>query len=463
MQAVILAGGTGSRLWPLSRQHYPKQFLSLGDKDSLLHQCLQRASYLCERPTLLIGQDEHRFLLAQQLQESGQPGQIILEPEGRNTAASLTLAALAVQAEGRGEELLLVLPADQRITPIERLQAAINASEPAARNGQFCVFGLPPQHPESGYGYILAQTDGQVKRFVEKPVPERAAGLIQQGALWNSGLLLCRADRWLATLEQLQPRLHAACCRAWQNRQRDLDFVRIEADAFCQAPSISIDHAVLEHVQERHCTRLDVDWQDLGSWEAIAELNEDKADASGCITLGDTQLEGCSNTVVFGEQRLIAGLGLDNLLVVDTSDALLLANRNRMDGFIPLLRQLADQQRDELRLHPRVYRPWGWHETLSAGPGFKVKTLSIKPGESLSLQRHQHRTEHWIVLSGTARITRGEECFELPANASTFIACGETHRLQNATNEALLILEVQAGEQLDEGDIERLEDRYGRA
>lgn len=461
MQAVILAGGTGSRLWPLSRQHYPKQFLSLDGQESLLQQCLQRASVICTQPALLIGQDEHRFLLAQQLQESGLEGQIILEPEGRNTAASLTLAALAC-VEDMPDELLLVLPADQRITPIEALQQAVDAATPAAQRGYFCVFGLPPSRPESGYGYILAQPDGQVERFVEKPPVDRAAQLIAAGALWNSGLLLCRADAWLHAVERQQPELLEACCRAWDQRQRDLDFIRVQPDAFRQSPSISIDYAVLEHEPQRHCTRLEADWQDLGSWEALAKLEANQIDEHGCLAQGDTLLENCIDTVVFGEQRLIAGVGLERLLVVDTPDALLLADRDRMDSFTPLLRRLAEQQRSELKLHPRVYRPWGWHETLTEGPGFKVKTLSIKPGESLSLQRHHYRTEHWIVLSGTARITRGNQCFELSANASTFIARGEKHRLQNAADEALLVLEVQSGERLDEEDIERFEDRYGR-
>ncbi len=462
MQAVILAGGTGSRLWPLSRQHYPKQFLSLDGQESLLQQSLHRAARLCRRPSLLIGQDEHRFLLAQQLQESGLEGQIILEPEGRNTAASLTLAALAC-IEDTPDELLLVLPADQRITPIEALQQAVDKARAAAQQGCFCVFGLPPSRPESGYGYILAQQDGQVERFVEKPSVDKAAQLIAAGALWNSGLLLCRADAWLHAVERQQPELLEACCRAWDQRQRDLDFIRVQPDAFRQSPSISIDYAVLEHEPQRHCTRLEADWQDLGSWEALAKLEADQVDEHGCLAQGDTLLENCIDTVVFGEQRLIAGVGLERLLVVDTPDALLLANRDRMDSFIPLLRRLAEQQRSELKLHPRVYRPWGWHETLTEGAGFKVKTLSIKPGESLSLQRHHYRTEHWIVLSGTARITRGNQCFELSANASTFIARGEKHRLQNASDEALLVLEVQSGERLDEEDIERFEDRYGRA
>lgn len=462
MQAVILAGGTGSRLWPLSRQQYPKQFLNLDGEHSLLQQCLQRAAQLGDQPALLIGQEEHRFLLAQQLQESGTPGQIVLEPEGRNTAASLTLAALACTEQGAAEELLLVLPADQRITPIEALEQAVADAQTAAREGCFCVFGLPPSHPESGYGYILAQPDGQVDRFVEKPKVDTAAELITAGALWNSGLLLCRADRWLAAVQRRQPALLDACRDAWADKRPDLDFIRVQPEAFFRAPSISIDYAVLEHESRRHCTRLEADWQDLGSWEALAKLHGHKADDNGCLALGDTLLEHCRDTLVFGEQRLIAGVGLEQLLVVDTPDALLLANRNQMEHFAPLLHRLADQQRPELRLHPRVYRPWGWHETLTDGPGFKVKTLSIKPGESLSLQRHQYRTEHWIVLAGTARITRGEERFELEANASTFIARGEKHRLQNATDQPLLILEVQSGEPLDEDDIERFEDRYGR-
>ncbi len=461
MQAVILAGGTGSRLWPLSRQHYPKQFLSLDGQESLLQQCLHRAARLCQRPALLIGQDEHRFLLAQQLQESGLEGQIMLEPEGRNTAASLTLSALAC-IEDAPDELLLVLPADQRITPVEALQQAVEAAKPAAQQGCFCVFGLLPSRPESGYGYILAEQDGRVERFVEKPAVDKAAQLIAAGALWNSGLLLCRADTWLEAVERQQPELLNACRRAWDQRQRDLDFIRVQPDAFRQSPSISIDYAVLEHEQNRHCTRLDADWQDLGSWEALAKLTADQADEHGCQTQGNSLLQSCRDTVVFGDQRLIAGVGLERLLVVDTPDALLLANRDQMDSFTPLLRRLGEQQRRELKLHPRVYRPWGWHEILTEGPGFRVKTLNIKPGESLSLQRHQYRTEHWIVLSGTARITRGDQCFELAANASTFIARGERHRLQNATDEALLILEVQSGEWLDEEDIERFEDRYGR-
>lgn len=457
MQPVILAGGTGSRLWPLSRRDYPKQFLPLIDGQSLLQQCLERAAALSLMPPLLIGREEHRFLLAQQLKDTGLEGRILLEPEGRNTAASLVLAALDACDSGNPDRLLLGLPADQTIQPATALKQAIEAARPAAEAGRLCLFGIPPDHPATGFGYILP---GRTIRFVEKPDAARAADLITQGAFWNSGLLLTRADILLDTLAPLQPELLDYCRQAWEQRCSDLDFIRVGTEPFRACPALSIDHALLEHARICHLTPLEAEWQDLGSWTALEQHLPAAPD--GCRVQGTvTRLE-CRNTLFMGSERLIAALGLNNLLVVDTPDALLLADRSHADEMKSLLARLEQAERPELTSHPRVHRPWGYYEHLIDGPGFRVKHLHVNPGAALSLQRHRHRAEHWIVLSGRAHITRERETLYLNANESIAIARGQVHRLANPDAAPLLMLEVQSGPVLDEADIERLDDRYGR-
>lgn len=457
MQPVILAGGTGSRLWPLSRRQHPKQFLPLGGSRSLLQRCLERAAHLSPSPALLLGREEHRFLLAQQLQESGLKGRILLEPEGRNTAASLVLAALDACERGQPDQLLLGLPADQLITPVTALQQAVKVATPAAKSGRFCLFGIPPEYPASGYGYILPGDRG---RFVEKPQRDHAERLIEQGALWNSGLLLTRADCLLDRLAALQPELVRLCRQAWRERSADLDFVRVSASPFRACPDISIDHALLEPSANCYLTPLEADWQDLGSWPALEQQLPEEQD--GCRVQGRVTRLDCENTAFMGGKRLIAALGLKNLLVVDTPDALLLASRSHVGQMKSLLERLEQAQCPELISHPRVHRPWGYYEHLIDGPGFRVKHLHVNPGAALSLQRHRHRAEHWIVLSGRARITRERETLYLNSNESIAIARGQVHRLANPDAAPLLMLEVQSGPVLDETDIERLEDRYGR-
>ncbi|MET4163095.1 mannose-1-phosphate guanylyltransferase/mannose-6-phosphate isomerase [Marinobacterium sp. MBR-111] len=462
MQPVILAGGSGSRLWPLSRQHHPKQFLSLAGQQSLLQQCLQRAAQISQVHALLIGREEHRFLLAQQLQETGLQGRIVLEPEGRNTAASLVLAALDAVERGTPCQLLLALPADQLIEPIDSLAQAAESARPAAESGQLCLFGVVPDHPATGYGYILPDPADpvQVERFIEKPDAVQAADLIERGAFWNAGVLLTRADTLLATLTPLQPDLIAACRHAWQQRTTDLDFIRVGVEPFLTCPEISIDHALLEHASSCHVTALQAHWQDLGSWAALEQQLPETPD--GCRAQGKVTRLHCHNTLFMGGERLIAALGLSNLLVVDTPDALLLADKNYANEMKQLVAELQQQDRSELINHPRVHRPWGFYEHLLDGPGFRVKLISVSPGAALSLQRHRYRAEHWVVLSGHASISRDAEHIELGANQSIAIAQGQLHRLSNNGTEPLLILEVQSGDVLDEADIERLDDRYGR-
>lgn len=466
---VILSGGSGTRLWPLSREGYPKQFLALLDDRSLLQATWERIAPLAPAPLVVAG-EAHRFLVAEQLREIGcAPAAIVLEPAGRNTAPAIAVAALHACRDG-ADPLLLVLPSDHVIADAEAFRGAVKVARPAAEAGRLVTFGIVPSGPETGYGYIRAGAEAAlagspvraVERFVEKPDMAAAQDYLDSGAyLWNSGMFLFRASVYLAELERLQAAMLAACRAALAGARRDLDFIRLDAAAFAACPSDSIDYAVLERTGLAAVLPISVGWSDLGSWSALWKLAEQ--DGEGNAHRGQVLARDCRNTLAWGEGRLLALLGLEDAVVVDTADALLVAHKDKVQDVKEIVVALKRAGRPEADLHRKVYRPWGSYDGVDAGPRFQVKRITVKPGGVLSLQLHHRRAEHWVVVSGTARVTRGEEVFELGANQSTYIPIGTRHRLENPGQAPLELIEVQSGEYLGEDDIVRFEDAYGRA
>jgi mannose-1-phosphate guanylyltransferase/mannose-6-phosphate isomerase len=480
VQPVVLSGGSGTRLWPLSREHYPKQLLSFAGERSLLQETVLRAGQgaLKAAPPLIVCNEEHRFLVAEQVRELGQaPVGIILEPAGRNTAPALTLAALSLESRGQ-DPVMLVMPADHVIRDGEVFAAAVGDAAARAAAGELVTFGIIPTAPETGYGYIKigepigAKGKGvssplRLEAFVEKPDLATAQAYVDGGAhLWNSGMFVIRASVWLRALGAFRPDILAACRRAMSGGQADRDFYRIDKAAFEACPSDSIDYAVMEKVAGSHedfqaaVVPLAAGWSDVGAWSAIWEVGE--ADADGNVSRGDVLLYGTRNSLLFAEHRLVAGVGLEDMVVVETADAVMVAPRSRAQEVKQIVERLRDGNRSERLTHRRVYRPWGTYEGIDAGDRFQVKRIVVKPGASLSLQMHHHRAEHWVVVCGTARVTRGKEVFLLAENQSTYIPIGETHRLENPGTIPLEIIEVQSGSYLGEDDIVRIEDVYGR-
>ncbi len=466
---VVLSGGSGTRLWPLSRELYPKQFLSLGRNDATLFQAtLERLQGLADlQAPIVVANAEHRFLAAEQLREAGVAGAtILLEPEGRNTAPALAAAALAA-SERNADSLILALPADHVIRDAEGFRAAIEAGTPAARDGYLAVFGIVPTTPETGYGYIRAAASGAeawrpVAEFVEKPDAKRAAGFVESGAYyWNSGMFLMRAARYLEELALYAPDVLNAVRDSYAAAYQDCDFLRLDPAAFCRGPSISIDYAVMEHTRRAVTIPLDVGWNDVGSWQSLAEIHAH--DSAGNVCIGDTLLEDTENTYIRAESRLVATLGIKNQVVVETPDAVLIADRGRSQDVKLLVKRLAESGRSERLAHRRVHRPWGWYEGMVTGDRFQVKHICVKPGASLSLQKHHHRAEHWTVVRGTAEVTRDEEQFLITEDQSTYIPLGTKHRLRNPGSIPLELVEVQTGSYLGEDDIVRYDDDYGRS
>ncbi len=468
MIPVILSGGSGTRLWPLSRALYPKQFLALqNDGTSLFQGTLKRLEGVVgiEAPLIVVNA-EHRFLAAEQLRESGiGEATILLEPEARNTAPALAVAALAAQDRDPAA-LLLVLPADHVIARPAHFHEAVGMGYAAARAGKLVVFGVVPDRPETGYGYIrmdgpVGDSPAPVNAFIEKPAAEQAAGFLASGQyLWNSGMFLLRADRYLEELARYAPKVLEAAKAASIEARRDLDFTRLGGEAFCRSPAISIDYAVMEHTRDAVVVPLDAGWSDVGSWGALAAAGE--ADGSGNVLSGDTLVEDTERCYVRADSRLIATLGLRDLIVVETVDAVLVAERSRVQDVKLLVSRLHEAGRPESLLHKRVHRPWGWYEGMVEGDRFQVKRICVKPSAGLSLQQHHYRAEHWIVVSGTAEVRRGEEQFLLGEDQSTYIPLGMRHRLRNPGPIPLEIIEVQTGSYLGEDDIVRYEDNYGR-
>lgn len=461
---VILSGGSGTRLWPLSREAYPKQFLALAGEQTMLQATWDRVAPIAGRPPLVVANEEHRFVAAEQLQQLDvQPQAILLEPVGRNTAPAIAVAALEATLE-EGDPVLLVLPSDHVIADEAAFRAAVLSALPAAREGKLVTFGIVPTGPETGYGYIKASSGGAVRtvdRFVEKPDADTALQYVQSGEyFWNSGMFLFKASRYLAELERLHPEMLAASRNAWQLARRDTDFTRLDKDAFAAVPADSIDYAVMEKTNDAVVVPLDAGWNDVGSWTALRDVSAQ--DADGNAHHGDVIAIDCRNTYAYGE-RLIALVGLDDVIVVETDDAVMVGRSDRMQEIKQVVAQLKADSRPEATWHRKVYRPWGAYDSIDNGERFQVKRITVKPGGTLSLQMHHHRAEHWVVVSGTAEVTRGDEVILLGENQSTYIPLGVTHRLRNPGKLPLELIEVQSGSYLGEDDIVRFEDTYGRS
>jgi mannose-1-phosphate guanylyltransferase/mannose-6-phosphate isomerase len=478
---VILCGGSGTRLWPLSRTGFPKQFLCITDNLSLFQQAAQRLAALGDHdqfevgaPVIVSGED-HRFLASEQLREVGIAlGAALLEPSGRNTAPALTLAALAALQNGQ-DTVLVVTPADQTIANQLAFTAAVQLAIAQAEEGNIVILGVTPDKPETGYGYI--RTDQkmranpcemplQVQAFVEKPSLSSAQQYISEGGYyWNAGMFVLKASVWLAAIEQFAPAIFEATRAAWDVRKTDGTFVRPGKAEFEAIPSESVDYAVMEHCPGSafpiRMVPLDAGWSDLGAWDAVWQVQP--KDAQGNSHVGDVLHSESHNNLVHASSRLVALVGVSNLVVVETADAVLVASKLRSQDVKDIVNQLTAQKREEQNLHRKVHRPWGWYDSIDEGGRFKVKRIQVKPKASLSLQKHHHRAEHWIVVAGTAEITNGNKVITLTENQSTYIPLGEVHRLANPGNIPLEIIEVQSGSYLGEDDIVRFEDSYGRA
>lgn len=466
---VILAGGSGTRLWPLSRSAYPKQLLPLMSERSLLQETVQRSGkdFGFAGP-ILICNDDHRFLIDDQLREAGHEAQkIILEPAARNTAPALAAVALWL-VEQDPQAVMLVQPADHSIGAPEELHRAVQAGLTAVADGRLVTFGIKPSRAEPGYGYIKVGPllDGSdhvrvVDRFVEKPDAATAAQYVESGAYcWNSGIFLLSAKRYLEELQRLHPDMYDACVQAVNKGKDDLGFFRLDAEAFRQAPALSIDHAVMEHTKTAAVVPVDMVWSDLGSWKALREAVD--ADPDGNVLSGDVLSRDVHNSYLRTEDKLLAVIGLDDVIVVSTDDAVLVAKADRVDEVSRLVDQMKQRNRSESVSHSTVYRPWGSYRSVDTGDRFQVKRITVKPGAKLSLQKHYHRAEHWVVVCGTALVQRDEESLLLRENESVYIPIGAAHRLENPGKLPLHLIEVQSGAYLGEDDIVRLVDSYGR-
>ncbi len=486
VQPVIMAGGSGTRLWPLSRAGYPKQFLVLsgdpGNKHSLFQQAAARLQGLATddigvaAPTI-VGNEEHRFLVLDQLRELKiEPAAALLEPVGRNTAPAVTLAALAA-LDGGGDPVLVINSSDQTVTDEAAFTTALRRAVRVAGTGAIAILGITPDRPETGYGYIRVQAGSDastdpgptgappVAQFIEKPDLATAQRYLADGGyFWNAGMFVLKASVWMAALDRFRPDIADACRAAWAARSTDAKFVRPGKAEFAAVPSESVDYAVMEKCPgsdfEIRMVALDAGWNDLGAWEAVWQVAH--KDAHGNASVGDVIVKDSTNTLVHATSRLVSTVGLDNVVVIETPDAVLVASRERSQDVKLIVNQLNAQQRGEQTLHRKVHRPWGWYDSIDNGPRHQVKRIMVKPGASLSLQMHHHRAEHWIVVSGTAEVTNGDKVILLTENQSTYIPLGQTHRLANPGKTPLEIIEVQSGSYLGEDDIVRFEDTYGR-
>lgn len=457
---VIMAGGSGSRLWPLSRTLFPKQFLPLNGDATMLQETLQRIASLEHQPAFIICNQEHRFIVAEQLRKANLPhGGIALEPVGRNTAPAVAIAALHAQAQGQ-DPLLLVLAADHVIQNTSEFCNAVQAAMPLAEEGKLVTFGIVPTSPETGYGYILrgeeaGQGASTVTAFVEKPDLDVACAYLADGRyLWNSGMFLFKASAYLNELRQFCPEIVGACSQSLELAQDDLDFIRLDETAFCASPDDSIDYAVMEKTRQAVVMPLDANWSDVGSWSALWEVSA--KDEQGNVLRGDVLTEATHNSLIYSQHRLTTAVGVEDLVVVETKDAVLVAHKERVQEVKGIVAQLKQAGRTEQLQHREVFRPWGSHDSITDGLRYHVKQVMVKPGQKTAMQIHYHRAEHWVVVSGTARVHRGEESFIVSENESTYIPVGVPHAIENPGKIPLEIIEVRTGSYLSEEDIVRV-------
>lgn len=444
IKPVILAGGVGSRLWPLSREAFPKQLLKLVGEKSLLQETLLRASRFTKEKPLIITNENYRFLIASQLKEIDLEAEIVLEPFGKNTAPAIAVAAFLSP-----EKILCVMPSDHYIPCAEEFNAALHAALPFAEQGKLVTFGVLPTKPETGYGYIKAQ-EGKIERFIEKPDEKTAQKCLEEGYLWNSGMFLFKAAVYLEELKKFEAQIYEACAAV--QIERDLDFLRIEREEFMKSPAKSVDHAVMEKTVNSVVVPLNTAWTDLGTWDSLYEILE--KDPQGNVVQGNAVCRHTQNCFIHSSGRLIAAIGLKDQIIVETDDAILIASKKSAQE----IKGMAELNQE----HKTVYRPWGYYKTVDRGERFQVKRITVNPGAKLSLQLHHHRSEHWTVVRGTARITNGAQVFTLTENQSTYIPSGTVHRLENPGKIDLELIEVQTGSYLGEDDIVRLQDDYNR-
>lgn len=461
---VVMAGGSGSRLWPLSRSLYPKQFISLTSEKSMLQETIVRLSSLEHQSPLIICNEEHRFIVAEQLRKQNiQHGGIILEPVGRNTAPAISLAALHAVKSGE-DPLLLVLAADHVIQDSFAFSDAVRAAIPSAEQGMLVTFGIVPTAPETGYGYIkhgdaIKESVFRVAQFVEKPDLDTAEQYLASGEYyWNSGMFLFKASRYLEELKEHHPNILEACELAMQDSRQDLDFIRLAEEAFFLCPDDSIDYAVMEKTHDALVVPMNAGWSDVGSFSALWEVSA--KDDLGNVAVGDVLTDQTSNSYIYAQNKLVSTVGVENLVIIETKDAVLVANKDKVQDVKNIVNQLKVQNRNECEQHREVYRPWGSHDEIAEGERFHVKHLRVKPGEKTALQMHHHRAEHWIVVQGTAKVTNGEKSYLVSENQSTYIPLGSAHRIENPGKVDLHLIEVRSGTYLEEDDIVRLEE-YG--
>jgi len=462
---IILSGGSGTRLWPLSRKLHPKQFIDLVNDTTLFQDTILRLPKNTDDP-LIICNEDHRFLAAEQLRQINKKSNgIILEPIGKNTAPAIALAALKFINNGE-DPLLLVLSADHLIQDTNAFHYSINTAEKLAENNKLVTFGIVPDRVETGYGYIKANIDNKadyytIQSFTEKPNKENAQKYLNSGHyLWNSGMFMFKASIYLQELEKFEPEILTSCKKSYQTEYKDKDFIRLNNDEFCQCPEQSVDYAVMENTKDGVMVPLDANWSDIGSWDALwGAKNKDK---NGNVSEGDVVLDEVKNTYTYSSNRLVSVIGTSDLVIVDTQDALLVANKKYSQNIKNIVSQLKQDNRTEADNHRKVFRPWGYYDSIDADNGFQVKRILVNPGAKLSLQKHKHRAEHWVVVNGIAKVTCGDRTFSLNKNQSTYIPKGEVHRLENTEKIDLEIIEIQTGDYLGEDDIIRLEDDYQR-
>lgn len=478
IKMVVLSGGSGTRLWPASRESYPKQLLPLTSAYSLLQETVVRLKGFSggevDAQPLIVSNEEYRFIIAEQLRQVGvRSAQIVLEPVGRNTAPALTLAALTAAQDGQ-DPVLLVMPADHVIVDLPAFQQAIAEGAAQAGAGRLVTFGIVPDRAETGYGYIRvgplagdARTARVLAEFVEKPDAATAARYVASGEyFWNSGIFMMKASVWLAAVKHFRADIAQACDMAFEGRQADADFLRVDKAAFAACPSDSIDYAVMEKLQSAPAlgqgvvVPLSAGWSDVGAWDALWAVSD--KDEDGNAGRGEVMFQSSRNTLVHANNRLVAAVGCEDMVVVETADAVMVAHKSRTQDVKKVVERLKAEGRTLTQSHRKVYRPWGWYDSIDSGERFQVKRIVVNPGATLSLQMHHHRAEHWIVVKGTAEVTNGEQVFLLGENESTYIPLGHTHRLANPGKVPLEIIEVQSGSYLGEDDIVRFEDTYGR-